>query len=210
MGLVIEGLLCYNAGQMSLPEGCRLLSELNYQHFELMAQLEETYYSRDYITPAEESYRWYRRHPYSTLVVADGDEIAGFVNLFPVKAEVFAALLAGQLNDHDMGAEAMLNPAEHAEEGLEMFLSCVVVSPRHRGGRLVPAMLKEAIKPYLPYLPCCRRVITDNVTDDGERFSRRYGFRPLGHSGHASKLYMQDFADFIRRIEAATLPDSAG
>ena len=88
----------------------------------------------------------------------------------------------------------------HRGEVLEMFLSCVVVARPFRGSGLCRALLQEAVKPYLPYLPCCNRVITDNVTADGERFSRRYGFRCLGESEHASRLYIQPFADFVQFV----------
>lgn len=192
--------VCYPAAAMNLPKGCRILSELTTRHFEQMAALEETYYAPEFITPAAESQRWYDTYPYTTVAAAAGEEIAGFVNLFPVRKEVFDSLLAGQLNDHDMGTEAVVDLSRHRGEVLEMFLSCVVVARPFRGSGLCRALLREAVKPYLPYLPCCNRVITDNVTEDGERFSRRYGFHCLGESEHDSRLYIQPFADFVRTV----------
>lgn len=185
---------------MELPQGCRWLRELHSCHFEQMAVLEESYYSPEFITPAAESQRWYDTYPYTTVVVAAGDGIAGFVNLFPVKQAVFDALLAGQYNDHDMTTEAVVDLSRHNGETLEMFLSCIVVAQPFRGSGLVRVLLQEAVRPYLPYLPCCNRIITDNITPDGERFSQRYGFRCLGSSAHSSRLYIQPFADFVRTV----------
>ena len=165
-----------------------------------MAVLEESYYSPEFITPAAESQRWYETYPYTTVVAATGDGIAGFVNLFPVKQAVFDALLAGQYNDHDMTTEAVVDLSRHNGETLEMFLSCIVVAQPFRGSGLVRAMLQKAVQPYLPYLPCCNRIITDNITPAGERFSQRYGFRCIGSSTHSSRLYIQPFADFVRKV----------
>lgn len=186
---------------MEFLPGFQLLCELSYEHFRQMAALEEEFYSAEFITPAEESYRWYQAYPYTTVVAAAGEEIAGFVNLFPVHQDVFEALLAGKLNDHDMGTDAVVDLSAHVGERLEMFLSCVVVAQPYRGRGLLRAMLREAIRPYLPFMPYCHRIITDNVTTDGERFSRRYGFRCLGDSAHDSRLYIQPFADFVRQVE---------
>lgn len=188
---------------MELPPGCRWLRELHSCHFEQMAVLEESYYSPEFITPAAESQRWYDTYPYTTVVAAAGNGIAGFVNLFPVKQSVFDALLTGQYNDHDMTTEAVVDLSRHNGETLEMFLSCIVVAQPFRGSGLVRALLQEAVRPYLPYLPCCNRIITDNITPDGERFSQRYGFRCLGSSAHSSRLYIQPFADFVRKVCSA-------
>ncbi len=188
---------------MELPPGCRWLRELHSRHFEQMAVLEESYYSPEFITPAAESQRWYDTFPYTTVVAAAGDGIAGFVNLFPVKQAVFDALLAGQYNDHDMTTEAVVDLSRHNGETLEMFLSCIVVAPPFRGSGLVQALLQEAVRPYLPYLDCCNRIITDNITPAGERFSQRYGFRCIGSSTHSSRLYIQPFADFVRKVCSA-------
>lgn len=189
---------------MELPPGCRWLRELHSRHFEQMAVLEESYYSPEFITPAAESQRWYDTFPYTTVVAAAGDGIAGFVNLFPVKQAVFDALLAGQYNDHDMTTEAVVDLSRHNGETLEMFLSCIVVAQPFRGSGLVRALLQEAVSPYLPYLDFCNRIITDNITPAGERFSQRYGFRCLGESEHDSRLYIQPFADFVRRATEST------
>lgn len=189
---------------MQLPPGCRWLRELHSRHFEQMAALEESYYSPEFITPAAESQRWYETYPYTTVVAAAGEEIAGFVNLFPVKQAVFEALLTGQYNDRDMTSDAVVDLSRHSGETLEMFLSCIVVARLFRGSGLVQALLRKAIHPYLPYLPCCNRIITDNITADGERFSQRYGFRRLGSSAHSGHLYIQPFADFVGRVYSDT------
>jgi hypothetical protein len=175
-------------------------------HFDRMEALELTCYGPEFITPAAESYRLYRRFPYTTVAALAGEEIAGFVNLFPVKEPIFEALLQGEYNDHDMETDAVVDLAAHAGEKLEMFLSCVVAAPAFRGSSLVPALLQAAITPYLPYLRYCNRVITDNVTPAGERFSQRYGFRCLGSSSHSSSIYIQPFADFVRRAATTAAP----
>lgn len=165
-----------------------------------MAELERLFYDDSFITPAAESERLFRLYPYTLVAVADGNMIAGFVNLFPVKKHIYDALVNGILNDHDLTAEAVTNLSQHRGEPLHMFLSCIVVAPAYRTMGLARTLLTAAVQPYLPYLEYCQQVVTDNVTDDGVRFSQRYGFRPVGSSHHASSIFVQPFADFVRRI----------
>lgn len=177
-----------------------ILTSVTSRHFEQMAELERLFYDDSFITPAAESERLFRLYPYTLVAAADGHEIAGFVNLFPVKKHIYDALATGMLNDHDLTAEAVTDLSLHRGEPLYMFLSCIVVAPAYRAIGLSRKLLTAAVQPYLPYLDYCRDVVTDNVTQDGVRFSRRYGFRPVGNSQHASSIFVQPFADFVQRI----------
>lgn len=178
----------------------RIVRELSYRHFEQMTALELLYYDEEFITPTEESYRWYTSAPYTTLAAMVGDEVVGFVNLFPVKPEVFSLLLSGELNDHDMTTEAVVDLAMHQGEPLDMFLSCIVVGPEYRGTGLSLELLRAAVAQYAPVQHCCRMVLTDNVTPAGEAFSRRLGFSFQTRSNHDSCIYTLPYTDFIAAI----------
>ena len=68
---------------MPLPQGCRMADTLTPLHFDRMEALELTCYGPEFITPAAESYRLYRRFPYTTVAALAGEEIAGFITLHP-------------------------------------------------------------------------------------------------------------------------------
>ena len=76
-------------GMFEFPE------KLTYGHFEQMFDLEKTFYNEEFITPAAEAWRWYELHPHSVTVAMHGEELAGFVNLFPVRQDLYDAIAAG-------------------------------------------------------------------------------------------------------------------
>lgn len=175
--------------------GVRILTELTREHFHEMEVLERQFYDAEFITPAAETWRWYERHPHCTVAAEIDGGIAGFVNLFPVRPEVYTALQAGRFNDHFMELEHV---AEITDTPLHMFLCCVVVAREHQRRGIARQLLRAAVTPYAG-LPCLK-VITDNVTVDGCRLSERYGFTLLGKSDHNSQIYEHDWGDFVSRI----------
>lgn len=174
------------------------LQQLTPAHFQEMEALEREFYDASFITPAEETWRWYTHYPHSTVAAACDGRLAGFVNLFPVQPEVYAALKAGRFNDHFMELEHV---APLSATPLHMFLSCVVVRRDFRHQGVTRLLLRAAVQPYAQ-LPCVG-VVTDNVTADGCRFSERYGFTRLLRSDHDSWVYEQDWSRFVARVHEA-------
>lgn len=173
----------------------RIIPQLTTQHFYDMEALELQFYDAEFITPPEESYRWYLHHPHSTVAAESNGRLVGFVNLFPVLPEVYKALRAGTFNDHFLEMEHI---APLTAQPLHMFLSCVVVHHDFRGKGLTRQLLREAVKPYAA-LPCVG-VVTDNVTADGCRFSERYGFARICRSDHDSWVYEQEWSRFLTAL----------
>lgn len=186
--------------QAKRTPGLRIPDELTEQHFEQMAALEAQYYGEDNITPPAEAYRWYKRYPATTIAAAEGEQIVAFVNLFPVKAEIYDALRAGQFNDHTLTLEGLADPHSESDEPLHMFLCCVLTEPAYRGLGLTRHLLSLAVEQYEPVQHRCRRIITDNVTPEGAAFSRHYGFEQVQTSDHNSLIFEQDYATFAARV----------
>ncbi len=178
----------------------RVLSSLEYVHFEQMAQLEGLYYGEEYITPPREAYGWYRRYPYTVVAAADAGNVVGFVNLFPVKPAIYEALRAGRFNDHFLTLDGVEDIHAAVDAPLHMFLSCIVVHATYRAQGLTRFLLQKAVVQYAPLRHRCVEVVTDNVTADGERFSLRYGFRLLCRTNHGSAVYVQGWRDFERAV----------
>ena len=184
-----------------------IVDELTPQHFEQMAALEAKYYGEDRITPAPEAYRWYQRFPATTVAAAMGDEIVAFVNLFPVKEEIYHALRAGDFNDHTLTLEGLADPHDGSEKPLHMFLCCVLTEPAYRGVGLTRHLLSLAIEQYEDVQHRCRSIITDNVTPEGAEFSRRYGFEQVQTSNHDSLIFEQDYASFVAHVTGEPLAE---
>ncbi len=186
--------------QAKRTPGLRIPDELTEQHFEQMTALEAQYYGEDNITPPAEAYRWYKRYPATTIAAAVGEQIVAFVNLFPVKAEIYDSLRAGQFNDHTLTLEGLADPHSESDEPLHMFLCCVLTEPAYRGLGLTRHLLSLAVEQYEPVQHRCRRIITDNVTPEGAAFSRHYGFEQVQTSDHNSLIFEQDYATFAARV----------
>ncbi len=173
----------------------RIIPELTLQHFYEMEALELQFYDAEFITPPEESWRWYESYPHTTVAAEADGKLVGFVNLFPVQPEVYDALRAGHFNDHFMELEHV---ADMTETPLHMFLCCVVVDKAYHRCGIAHQLLRTAALPYAA-LPCTS-VITDNVTEAGQRLSERYGFHFVCDSDHGSKIYEQEWAAFASRL----------
>lgn len=195
-----------------------LLRDPGYADFEQMEALEARCYDPCFITPAAEAYAWYLRCPESTVALACAGRVVGLANLMPVDDEVFAALRAGTFNDAEMTADQMLTPAEVLARAGErpagggqpactdqparahMFLSCIAVDEAWRGRGLARVLLREAAERYRPIEHLVDAIVTDNVTPDGERLSRRLGFAHVCASDHGSQVYARDYQGFVRLL----------
>lgn len=190
-----------------------VLERLELAHFEEMEQLELACYGEEYITPAAEVYAWYLAAPDTTVALADAaGRIAGFINLFPITERVHRGLLAGTFNDRDLTAAdvSSASPTPATGAPLHMFLSCIVVSEAHRGGGIVSTrLLAEAVARYAPIEHLVDDIVTDNVTSQGARFSRRWGFEPVCVSDHGSQVFAQPYARFVQRVREAQAGSSS-
>lgn len=177
---------------------------LHAEHFIEMAQLERRFYGDEYITPAAEAFACYTRFPLSTVAAtaADGG-VVGFVNLFPVRQHVFNGLLSGTFNDSALTEADMAEvPPPHGER-LPMFLSCIAIDPAYRAGGTARRLLCAAADGYASVEHLCDLVVTDNVTEDGRRFSERLGFSFVCESDHGSRVYAMRYAELLQRLRRA-------
>lgn len=186
-------------------DGIHIADQLAFAQFEEMAALEGRAYGEEFITPVAESWEWYRRHPASVVAAIDdvSGAIVGFANLFPVAPALFDALVAGLYNDSELTADQILDPPKPGEPLLTaMFLSCIVVEEAHRGRGLARWLLSEAARAYEGHVAPNARIVTDNVTPQGERLSQRLGFELACASHHESHVYLRDYAGFVRELSA--------
>ena len=201
---------------------------LRIEHFHQMEELEASFYSRDLITPASEAYRWYTLHPHSTVAAkedgfarggdslsedecpqgesssCEGGRIIGFVNLLPVRTELFERVLRGSFNDADLVAEDILPLSALDDMPFGLFLSCIVVDRDHQGKGLARELLAKAMESYFQMDAIeAHRVVTDNATAQGERFSQSLGFEYVGPSDHGTQIYAIEVEALLERLGIA-------
>ena len=171
--------------------------------FDEMAAMEARFYGEDLITPAEESWHWYERYPF-TIVTARGErgEIAGFVNLFPVNESVHAAILDGAFNDANLTTDEVVDPwAQGADpEPLHMFLSCVVVDVPWQGSGLAYRLVAQAAAQYADFAARIADVTIDTATPDGAGLARNLGFTSACLSDHGTQIWQSNWENFLAHI----------
>ena len=187
-----------------------LKNELSLQDFKLMEKMEAHYYNPEYITPAVEAYQWHRHNPYTGIVLAEGKNIVGFLDILPVSHETCLKIMAGKFNDKDMKTEDVLTPEEMMSKDhqpISLFVSCAVVHPDYRGKGVTAHLLREYLKQLNQMVSWgieFEKVVGDCVTFEGERFSQKIGMKYLTASDHGTKIYTGLFSEFVTRITSLT------
>ena len=227
--LVSESVPAEEAGRRASGTGHRSVAELELgcslvrADFDAMARLEASFYGEDLITPAEEAWHWYQAFPFTTFAARDvsceGDgarndddarddaelgAIVGFVNLFPVRREVFEATLAGAFNDADLLASDVENPFGPSDAGpdapLNMLLSCAVVEPAWQKTGLAYRLLAGAAAQFASAIRPIASVVIDTATDDGARFARRLGFAPVRPTDHGTYVWVHTWEGMLAAL----------
>ncbi|MEG1756492.1 MAG: GNAT family N-acetyltransferase [Clostridia bacterium] len=173
------------------------------EHFVQMQALEASCYDDAFITPAEEAYSWYLQYPYTTVAAGKDGAIAGFVNLFPVTDAVLAGLQTGTYQDKDMILEDITDLREGSNGPLHLFLCCIAVAEAYRGRGLTTRLLCAAMEPYEALRDRIDWLITDNVTEEGMRLSRRFGLKLVCETNHTSVIYQERYEVFRQAVLTA-------
>ncbi len=178
--------------------------ELVKNDFIIMEDLEKLYYDEDYITKAEESYRWYIHSSNSIVVIEHNGEIVGFMNMFPIKDEIFNKIKNGEYNDKFMTYKDVVLLDEREELIHNLFLSCIVIHEKYRGGEALKILLQEYLRIYEQYVSRgfkFNNVITDNVTENGVKFSKKIGLKPIIESDHGSTICMGRYEELLTTVK---------
>lgn len=172
--------------------------------FKAMYELEKCFYDEAFITPYEESEKWYKAHPHSICVLSHEDKLIGFMNLFPIEKNLYDLICSGQYNDALLTDKDIL-PLEAMKNGGYLFLSCVAIAPAYRKTDALKTLVRRYVTRYQNVEVF--GIVTDNVTAAGERFSQRMGFKCVGPTDHHSVIYegrLDDLRTFVHQ-EAAKL-----
>lgn len=177
---------------------------LTLDDFKDMHHLEAKYYDESHITPYQEAYRWYLAFPWSNAALYEQGKLVGFLDLFPVDEDLYFKIAEGEFSDADLKAEDMIDIGTPQKGVLHMFLCCIVIDEAYRKTDALKLLLQKQVDFYKPFIENglqIEKIITDNVTQAGDRFSTRLGFSKHRESTHGSTINVGDYADFTRRIE---------
>lgn len=177
--------------------------KLTLSDYREMYELERKFYGEEHITPYQEAYRWHLVHPGHCRAMEDRGRIVAFVDMFPIQDAVYQQLMAGNFNDRDLTEEGLLQLEGEKPCLAQMFLCCVVVEKEYRRTGALLELLQAHLDFYQHYQEQGFRfqwIVTDNVTQDGERFSRRMGFERIGETSYGTVLYRMPYAAFLKTV----------
>lgn len=167
-----------------------VMKEFIKEDFKEMEELEREFYEDDHITPHEEVYRWFQKYPYIVSSVKECDKIIGFVNIFPIKKKVLEKIQSGEFNDKDMTVDDIVDISMVTNERIYMYLCCVVIKKEYRKSDALKLLIKETCKVYKNFEGNIECIVTDNVTLEGERFSKKLGLKKVVDTVFNSKIYI--------------------
>lgn len=172
--------------------------------FKYMEQLELKYYSKEHVTPHQEAYLWHLSNPNSGFVLEDGGRIVAFTDILAVKIEVFEQIICGTFNDKYLTTQDLVKMEDLKEgDSVNLLLSCVLVDDDYRGTEALKILLNEHLGYYRDFAErgiLIESIATSNVTEAGERFSERMGFKRIGRSEHQTTLYRTSFREFDLQV----------
>ncbi len=179
-------------------------SEKTLDDFIYMEQLELKYYSEEHVTPHQEAHKWHLSNPNTGFVLEDDGRIAAFSDILPVKPEIFGQIIRGTFNDKYLTSEDMVSMEDlRAGDSVNLLLSCILVDDDYRDTDALKTLLNAHLDYYRKYSSNGIRIdsiATSNVTEAGERFSERMGFKRIGKSEHQTVLYQTSFPEFDRQV----------
>lgn len=168
-----------------------------------MEQLEKRYYGEEHITPYAESYEWYVQRPHSILALEEDNRIIGFMNLFPVKPDIYEQIASGTYNDKYLTYREIIPIETEPVTSMNLFLSCVVIDDHFRKSPALPMLLGSYVDYYENFRGKGVRlegIVGDAVTVDGERFLNKIGLKRYCSSNHDSTIYRGTYEEFVNAV----------
>lgn len=179
----------------------KLLDQLEYDHFEQMAELEGLYYGNAHILPPKEAFACYRKCPCSVVAAWDAGSVVGFISLLPISDDVLTKLRVGGFCGGELTAADVID-ANSSEDGpLHMYLRSVAVEREYRAEGLPHLLIRKAAAQYAEMAHRCDVIMADSITPEGERFLRKYGFIPVCESRQKTWVYSQGYGRFAGRVK---------
>lgn len=167
--------------------------------FEVMCTLEKKYYDESYVSPAAATYQWYLKDNNTISACYMNDCLIGFMNFIAIDEALYQTIKTGLFNDAALTEKDIKTFDDPTSKHL--FLSCIVVDEDYRAYGVADALLLEYVK-WLDetYKDKFMKVITDNVTDAGCRFSESVGLNLFVKSDHGLSIYLGDYSDFKEAV----------
>lgn len=186
-------------------EELKIEYKFDLKDFEMMENIEHSYFPNENITPAEEVLNWYKKNNLTCIGLRNSNnEIVAFVNILPLNKKVFYDIYEDKINE----ADVVYNQIEEYEDNksYNIYLSSISIDKRYRNNyRVITTLLKGCIN-ILNLLfernIKIEKVMADASTIHGEKICKKLlKMDYIRNTGHESKTYCEDGEKFTKVIE---------
>ena len=186
-------------------EELKIEYKFDLKDFEMMENIEHSYFPNENITPAEEVLNWYKKNNLTCIGLRNSNnEIIAFVNILPLNKEVFYDIYEDKINE----ADVVYSQIEEYEDNKSyyIYLSSISIDKRYRNNyRVIINLLKGCIN-ILNLLfernIKIEKVMADTSTIHGEKICKKLlKMDYIRNTSHESKIYCEDGEKFTKVIE---------
>lgn len=178
--------------------------KFNLKDFEVMEEIEHSYFPNDNITPAEEVLKWYQRNNLTCIGVRNSNnEVIANVNLLPLKEKTFYDIYNNKINEADV-IESQIESYENNKE-YYLYLSSISISQNYRNNYyVIMTLLKGCINLYKLLIDKNIKIIkimADASTEHGEKICKKLlNMDYIRNTSHNSKIYCMNGNNFVKSI----------
>ena len=178
--------------------------KFNLEDFEIMEDIERSYFPNDNITPAEEVLKWYQRNDLTCIGVRNSNkEVIASVNILPLNERTFYDIYNNKMNEADV-VSSQIERYENSKE-YYLYLSSISINQNYRNNyRVITTLLKGCIDLYKLLTNrniTIIKIMADASTEHGEKICKKLlKMDYIRDTSHESKIYCEDGNDFIKSI----------
>ena len=179
-----------------------IANKLSFKDHIRMAEIERFYWDKSLISSPEVTLSWYNHNPETVVAVRDTKTglLAGHLSLIPVDDEIYYKIRSGNYID----TEIHVNHIERYDHPGKYKLYCcaLAIDPKHKGGIAFKMIAKEYLKKFNSLKEkgiSFTDIISDNLTLEGEKFSKVFGMKLINLSSHGSKIMWCNGLTFRKR-----------
>lgn len=178
--------------------------KFNLKDFEVMEEIEHSYFPNDNITPAEEVLKWYQRNNLTCIGVRNSNnEVIANVNFLPLKEKTFYDIYNNKINEADV-IESQIESYENNKE-YYLYLSSISISQNYRNNYyVIMTLLKGCINLYKLLIDKNIKIIkimADASTEHGEKICKKLlNMDYIRNTSHNSKIYCMNGNNFVKSI----------
>ena len=179
--------------------------KFNLKDFEIMEDIEHSYFPNDNITPAEEVLKWYKKNSLTCIGVRNSNnEIVASVNILPLDKNTFYDIYDDKMNETDV-IDSQIEIYKNNKE-YYLYLSSISINKNYRNNyRVITTLLKGCIDLYKILIDrniTIIKIMADASTEHGEKLCKKLlKMDFIRDTSHNSKIYCIDGNDFINSFD---------